>query len=194
MKNYKTFFAAAILFAILTAIVAAYGYNTIAGVVDVVVAKRDIKADETMQPEALGYGKTPKGAILNDTVKNPAELQGMIAKGYIPAGTVLRKSMFQTVTTAGARAKLKPGYVALAFNKDLDTSCSDQILPNSSINIKSFNKDGTVVDVASEMQVICVTEKGIVLAIPEELSDSVIEQKNIGTIVFELLPQKEEGE
>lgn len=191
MKNYKTFFAAAILFAILTSIVAAYGYNTVAGVVDVVVAKRDIKADETMQPEALGYGKTPKGAILSDTIRNPAELQGMIAKGYVPAGTVLRKSMFQQVTAAGARAKLKPGYVALAFNKDLDTSCSDQILPNSLVNIKSFNKDGTVVDVASEIEVICITEKGVVMAVPEELSDSVIEQKNIGVIVLELLPQKE---
>lgn len=193
MKNYKTFFAAAILFAILTAIVAAYGYNTVAGVVDVVVAKRDIKADETMQPEALGYGKTPKGAILNDTVKNPAELQGMIAKGYIPAGTVLRKSMFQQVTSAGARAKLQPGYVALAFDKDLNTSCSDQILPGSLVNIKSFNKDDSVVDVASEIEVICITEKGVVIAVPEELSDSVIEQKNIGVIVLELLPQKEEG-
>lgn len=191
MKNYKTFFAAAILFAILTAIVAAYGYNTVAGVVDVVVAKRDIKADEPMLPEALGYGKTPKGAVVSDTVRNPAELQGMVAKGFIPAGTVVRKSMFQAVSTAGARAKLELGYVALAFNKDIDTSCSDQILPNSLVNIKSFNKDGTVVDVASEIRVICVTEKGMVLAIPEEISGEVIMQKNIGTIVFELLPQKE---
>ena len=64
----------------------------------------------------------------------------------------------------------------------------------STTNIKSFNKDGTVLNAASEIQVICVTEKGMVLAIPQEFSDEIIKQKNIGNIVFELLPQKEEGE
>lgn len=188
LKNYKTFFAAAVLFALLTAIVAAYGYNSMAGTVGVIVAKQDITADKQLLPEQIGASQTPRGAVQVDTINNAALLEGKVAKGFIPAGTVLRSSMFQSVSTAGVRAKLKAGYVALALDKTIDTSCSDQIAVNSKVNIKSFTKEGTIENVATDIEVIAVTEKGMVLAMPVDLSDKLIAQKYLGKLVLELLP------
>lgn len=194
MKNYRIFFVAFIFFAAIAAISAAYGYSKVAGMVDVAVAQSDILPDEIVSSKNISLGKTPQGAMNIDSVKSPAELKGMTARGYIPSGTVLRLSMFRPEGKAGAAAKLAPGQVALAVATDINTTCGDEIKAGSKVNIKVVkklqNKDITIETVAENIEILSVKEKSVVLAIDKSLSESYINGKSIGEIVFELLPTK----
>lgn len=186
-----------VVFAALAAITVVYTINNVAGMVPVAVAKGDIYSDTAVSPDNVGQSKVPRGAIQVDTVRDPIQLQGMSAKGYIPSGTVLRKSMFQSINSAGAvaRLSLKPGYVALALQPDLDATCGGEVKPGCLVNVKCVRKDGSVQKIADSVDVLSAPEKskGVVIALTETDADRLLAERPNSTVVLELLPPKKGG-
>jgi Flp pilus assembly protein CpaB len=181
--------------ALIAASLAAYYYNKMAGMVTVAVAMQEIQADDMASPKNVGPGKTPRGALQSDTVINPSDLAGMAAKGYIPAGTVLRKSMFQPMSEAGVPAKLAtmPGKVAIALPADINVTVGGVIKPGDRVTIKASEKGRTEI-LVSEATVLTVPQKGskddaITIAVTPRESQTIWDAKSLGkTIWHELLP------
>lgn len=187
MQNYRKSFMIFVILAAFAAIAAAYGYNSTAGEVSVVVAKSNIKLDQEAAGNLIS-SKIPRGALQMDTVRQPTELEGYSARGFIPAGTVLRKSMFQL--GGGVSAKLKPDQVAIAVPTNLDTTCAEKLSPGNHVNIRIANKQGDTVtcqEIADNVEVISVNEKGVVLAVDKSYANSFILGKS-QTVVLEILP------
>jgi Flp pilus assembly protein CpaB len=88
------------------------------GGVPVAVASQDFQPDQPATAQNVSVAKLPKGALQPDSVGDPMRLAGMAAKGFIPAGTPLRMSMFAETPKAGPAARLSPGMVALALQAD----------------------------------------------------------------------------
>lgn len=187
-----------VVFAALAAVTAAYNLNAVAGMVPVAVARSDIAPDEAASPKNIGVGKTPRGALQGDTVREPRELAGMAAKGFIPSGTVLKKSMFQPIEKAGAAARLslKPGYVAVALSPSLDTTCGGEVKPGSLVDVKCVRKDGSLQVIAEKVEVLAAPEKskGVVVALKKAEADRLLSEKAQSTVVLVLLPPEKEGD
>lgn len=156
---------------------------------------QEIKADDMASPQNIGTGQTPRGALQNDTVINPSDLAGMAAKGYIPAGTVLRKSMFQPMSEAGVPAKLAtmPGKVAIALPADINVTVGGIVKSGDRVAIKASQK-GQTVTLVTEATVLTIPQSGskdnaITIAVTPQESQIIWNAKSAGqTIWHELLP------
>jgi len=196
MKNYKLFFIGTVVFALIAAAIFAYGYNNVNRMVNVAVAGTDIHPDETATPQNVVLGKTPRGALQSDTILKPSELANMCAKGYIPAGTILRKSMFQPVAKAGIPAKLAAmkGRVALAIPSDIETTVGETIRPGDAVDIMASVK-GQTVKVGTDVTVLAVPReesKAVVLAVTPKEADNILSAQSDGkSIALLLLPVNE---
>jgi len=197
LKNYRAFFIAAVVCAVLAALVGAYGYNTVAKMVTVTVASRDILADELVSDRNASYGKEPVGSLKPDSIKNINEVKGMVAKGFIPAGTPLRKSMFISVAGAGYAARLGAldgNLVALALPESVDTSVGKAIKRGDKVTVKGSSKNGSNQLMAQKAEVLDIPNKNtgvnaVVLALSPEEADKIALAKSQGyTIYCELLP------
>jgi Flp pilus assembly protein CpaB len=196
VKNYRLAFIVFVVCAALVAILVANGYNSIAKMTTVAVAKQDINPNEAATPTNVGITKIPKGAVNSSTVVDPKSLEGYSARGFIPAGTVLTTKFFQPVKDAGAEAalSLRPGLVGVALEANVDTTVGDEIRPGSRVNVIS-SKEGNSLTIASAAEVLTVKEKSVVVGLQKETADRLIaERQNKGQIVLELLPAKEGDE
>lgn len=166
-----------LILALAAAAAAAYGYSSVAGVVKVAVASSDIRADELASDKNVGAGQVPRGALQGDTVRDLSEINGMVAKGFIPQGTVLRKSMFQSVQSAGVAARLlaMPGRVALAVQSSIDTTVGGSVKAGSEVAVYSLTKNGPV----------RLVERAPVLSAPEKGAQG-------GAVLLALTPQEAE--
>jgi len=176
LKNYKVFFFVSVILALLTSAAVAYGYNSVAGMVPVVVASDNIYEDRVVNSNNVTIRQFPKGGLQNDTVLDIEDIRGKVARGYIPRGTVLRNSMFQTVAGSGVPAKLSvmPGKVAVAIPSDIYTTVGGTI------------KDGNTVSLftITEEKVVEIIKSAVVLRSPGE-------GRNDG-LVLAVLPQEAE--
>ena len=154
----------------------------------------EIQTDDLASPKTVGLGRTPRGALQSDTILNPADLAGMAAKGYIPAGTVLRKSMFQPMSNSGVPAKLKTmsGKVAIALAADINTTVGGVLKPNNQVTIKASDKGQTeaLVNAATILSVPNqgTSDKAVIFAVTPSEAQAIWDAKSAGkTIWYQLL-------
>ncbi len=199
LKNYRLFFIAAVVCAILAALVGAYGYSNMAKMVTVAVASRDITADEQVNESNVLPGKQPAGSLMPDSVGSVEEIKGMMAKGFIPAGTPLRQSMFVPIAGAGYAAKLgamEDDKVALAITDSVETSVGKALKKGDRVTVKSTNRAGDKETLAPEAIVLDVPDRNnnnsinaVILAVTQEEADKIATSKPQGLTVWcELLP------
>ncbi len=176
-KNYRVYFIGSLIIAIVVALLAAYAYNTVAKMVPVAVAARDIRADETPTEKSVVMGNEP-----------------------IPAGTPLRKSMFQPVNGAGVAARLGAmgsNLVAVAVAPSADTTVGNTIKRGDKVIVKAA-KAAAVEMISQSAEVLDLPVSGndsknginaVVLAVPVTEADKIVTAKVNGfTVYCELLP------
>jgi len=186
LRNYKIFFIASVIFALLAAALAAYGYNSVAGMVPVVVSSTNIAPDEVVTGKNVIVGRTPRGALQGDTIRNINQIAGTAAKGYIPQGTVLRKSMFQPIDSAGVPAKLSllDGRVAVAVSADIYTTVGNSLKAQNTVSVRA-SKEGTTRELIKEATVLAVPEKSgskgaVILAVTPVEADAILSARSAG--------------
>lgn len=195
-KNYRMFFIATVILAVAAALVGAHGYNTVAKMVPVVVATQDINTDEIPTNKFVTMGKEPAGSLRQDTVTRYEQLQGLVAKGYIPAGTPLRTSMFQPASGSGIAAKLATlgsGIVAVAVAPSIDSTVGNAVKRGDRVTIKATFKGGAVSLLAPNAEILDVPGKNGINAVLVAVAPGEAERINTsranGMLVwFELLP------
>ncbi|MFX4261191.1 SAF domain-containing protein [Pelotomaculum propionicicum] len=197
MKNYKTFFIAAVFCAVMAALVGVYGYNTVAKMATVAVASKDIMADEIASDKNITIGKEPAGSLKEDSIRNMSDLKGMVAKGYIPAGTPLRKSMFMANAGAGVAARLGTldgNLVAVAVPESTDTSVGGSLKRGDKVTVKSASRAGAKETLSPKAEVLDVPNKetgvtAVLLALtPAEAERIAQARATTQTVWCELLP------
>lgn len=189
MKNYRLMFGLFLLFAALTAVIFAYGYDSITRKTTVAVALEDIMPNQAASPANVGSARFPIGGIQVDTVLRPVELKGMAARGYIPKGTILRKSMFQPVEEAGASAilSLKKGLVAIALPPSIDTTCGGQVKQGCLVDVKIVGQDGSIITIPGVEVLAADQTKGVVIGIDQTSADTILRLRNRTQIVLQLV-------
>jgi len=197
IKKHRVYFALGLVAIMLAALFSYHEYVSINGLVPVAVAARDIGEDTPASSQNVIPGKTPRGAVFNDTVFNPQDLDGMSAKGFIPAGQPIRKSMFQPIKDAGVAARLAHlggNRVAIGLEASVPVTVGGELKVDYRVDVKSSSK-GLTKKLADNAVVLAVpgkNERGVVLAVtPEEASSIETARDANEKISLEILPAKE---
>ncbi len=191
LSNWKVVFP---VFLIL-ALILGFGFwnymRNIGGKVEVAVARVDINLDDELSiPANVGVGEMQVGSLYRDTIRAAGQIKGMSAKGFIPAGTVLRESMLQPAV--GPIARLKAGNVAVSVPNTINTTVAGAVKPGNIVRVKVIDKEAPATEKAciEPVEILGVNEKGVVVSL-DEAGAKILEEAKVGCVVdFELLPAK----
>lgn len=191
LSNWKVVFP---IFLIL-ALILSFGFwnymRNIGGKVEVAVARVDINLDDELSiPANVRVGEMQVGSLYSDTVRSADQLKGKSAKGFIPAGTVLRESMLQPAV--GPIARLKSGNVAISVPNTINTTVAGAVKPGNIVRVKVIDQKAPPTEKAciEPVEILGVNEKGVVVSL-DEAGARILEEAKAGyTIDFELLPAK----
>lgn len=181
LKNFRYWLLAAVVFAAVAAVGSVQAVRSFAGAVQAVAVKRDVQAGEILTQNDLTLVEQARGTLYGDAVLSPRDAVGMAVRGFLPAGTVLRRSMLvppQQAGMAGAVASLGPGYVAVAVPNTLGTTVAGTLESGNRVDVYSRASDKEPpVKVASDVLVLRAgavrtregeqPTQGVVLAVPE---------------------------
>lgn len=188
---------AAILCAVMAALVGVYGYNTVARMTTIAVASKDIVVDEIAGETNVAIGKEPAGSLKDDSVRSVSELKGMVAKGYIPDGTPLRRSMFMTSAGAGVAARLGAldgNLVAIAVPESVETSVGSSLKRGDKVTVKGATRAGAKETLSPKAEVLDVPDKetgvtAVLLALSPAEAERIAQARATSQTVWcELLP------
>ncbi|MGE5372397.1 MAG: SAF domain-containing protein [Solirubrobacterales bacterium] len=188
--NYRISFSVFVVCAALVALIMANAYHSVTKTTLVAVAKTDLAPAQAAQPKSIGMKRLPANALDSQTIVRPDLIKDRITRGFIPAGTVLRKSMFLPAGQAGAAAQLSPGTVAIALDADIHTTCADEIRNGSFVTVFSA-RGGSVNVITEKTRVLSISKerKAVVLELtPEAAHLMAAERQGHGQIVLCLLP------
>ncbi|GEM_PF-3351317 len=138
LKNYKFWLVGAIFLAFCAGAISVVTVRSFSATEKALAAATDITP---ALPESMGnlnQVDVARGNFYADTIRSTADLIGVIPKGFIPAGTVLRKSMFQPIENAGMSGKLAMigiDRVALAIPNDLYTSVAGNLDEGDKVDV-----------------------------------------------------------
>jgi len=156
-KNYKVWLVASVVFAVLAAVAAVSVVRSYVGAVQVMAAAKDISPGQVVGATQLVPVDVPQGNLYPDAVRGAADVAGMVAKGYVPAGTVLRKSMFappQAAGAAGQLALLGGDRLAVAVPNSLYTTVAGVLKAGDRVDIYALVKDGQPEKLISDVLVL----------------------------------------
>lgn len=197
-KKYKLFFIVGIVCAVGAALVGVYAYNTVTKMVPVIVATQDIQGDEAPASKTVAMGKEPVGSLnRSDAVTRFEELKGQVAKGYISAGSALRKSMFMPVQGAGLAARLGSlgdNMVAISVPPTASITVGNGIKRGDTVAVKDLEKDGSIQELSLSAKVLDIPNSktgtnAVALAVTVEEANKISKAKESGLPVWcELLP------
>jgi len=204
-RNYKLWLATSVLLAALAALITITIIQKYTGTVKVVAAKTDIQATNIIVGDVLIYKEMLRMDLYPDAVTDPRQIGGMIAKGFIPAGTFLRTSMFAPPTTAQMSGKIGfigKDYRAVALPKQLSTTVASTLFEDDIVDIyvkekEKPNEKPKVNKIAGDVQVVRCRYgeeggEGVVLAIKENEVKQVIPYfYETGNVTFVLKPKPE---
>lgn len=92
LSNWKTVFPVFLFLALILGVGFWFYMRNIGGNVEVAIARVDINLDDEVSiPVNVGVGEMQVGSLYKDTIRSAGQLKDKSAKGFIPAGTVLRK-------------------------------------------------------------------------------------------------------
>jgi len=185
MRGYRIW----VIVAVVCALGAAYlSMRTIQGYVgqtSVIVAAKDLSPDQVITANDLQWATYPKGALYRDTVLDPSQAEGYVAKGFVPAGTVLRGSMLAPGYTAAIPGRLaqlgKDGtkYFALALPENVLTTVGGQVFTGEHVdvyltgNTTPLAQDATVLYGIQSTQTASA-QQGIVIAVDTQQEQAIL--------------------
>lgn len=205
-RNYKLWLILSVVLAVSAGIAAVFAIRAYVGTVPVLAAKADIQDGHIMMKEDLTTVDCAKGNLYPDTLTDVKEVIGLAAKGYIPAGTILRGAMFapaEDYKTASLLKKLGKDYRAIAIPNSILTNVAGMLNPGDKVTVyvisKNFDKklkllSNCLVLQSGTIQTPDGTEEtpGIVLALPEKDAEVIIDYlpggKREATFVVTLQP------
>lgn len=204
VKNYRIWIVISVVLAVLAGIGAVSAVKSYVDTVKVAAASREISAGQMVKTGSLVMVDVPKGNLYPDAVRSTNEVAGMVAKGYIPAGTVLRKSMFLPPRAAGAAGQLSvmgEEFLAVAVPNSLYTTVAGVLQPGNRVDIYARAKESSPPEkLASDILVIqagsIVTSEGqqqtqgVVIALKQEELSRILPYLfgNQAKLVFVLKP------
>lgn len=195
-KNYRLMLLIGLICGGLAAFGAVTAVNQKVGAVPAVVAAKDIEGHQVLAAGDVTVVPVPKAALYKDTLPAVGQAVGQVARGFIPAGTVIRASMLLPPAKAGISGLLSdyPGLVALAVKADIETNLAGVLQPGDKVQVMARYKDakgGRYEVLASSAPVLVVNDKGVLLGLtPEENSRYQQALAGGAAISFALLPGK----
>lgn len=189
LKNYKLWLIAAVLLAF------AAGAISVATVRSFSATEKALAAASDISPSSPKINLAPvdvaRGNLYPDTVRSRADLMGLIPKSFIPAGTILRTSMFQPIENAGMSGKLAilgGDRRAVALPNNLYTSIAGNLAEGDRVDVylrpkgalPSPTPDLTDVPVLQGAKITVPEQgeqpsQGIVLAVPARELNKILQ-------------------
>lgn len=158
VKNYRAWIVISVALAVLAGVLTVYTVRSYVGTVRVIAVARDIDAGQVVEAGSLVAVDVPKGILYPDAVRSANEVAGMVAKGYVPAGTILRKSLFVPPQAAGAAGRLSTlggDFLAVAVPNSLYTTVAGVLQPGDRVDIYARAKDNVPPEkLARDIQVL----------------------------------------
>lgn len=138
LKNYKLWLVGALFLAFCAGAISVVTVRSFSATEKALAAGTDITPVSLESLNNLNQVDVARGNFYADTIRSTTELMGLIPKGFIPAGTVLRKSMFQPIENAGMSGKLAMlggDRVAVAIPNDLYTSVAGNLAEGDKVDV-----------------------------------------------------------
>lgn len=203
LRNYKLWLVVTVMLAAMSALTTVGVLQKYTQTACVVMAKADIESAQVINEKMLVSNKEfPVRGMHSDTVTGVQQIQGLVSKGFIPARTVLRTSMFeppQSAVMSGKLSAIGKEYRAVALPKQLSTTVADTLNEGDTVDMyvrKTENGVPVVQKKASDILVVCnkygeQQSAGVVLAFKEsELNeDLLLCFFNPGEVMFVLKPR-----
>lgn len=189
LKNYKAWLILAVILAIGAGALSVWLIRSYVGTVRVASALTDLEAGAVIQAHNITQVDCARGNLYPDAVRDPREVAGMVAKGFIPGGTILRKSMFmppQTAGISGQLAALGKGYRAVAIPNTMSTTVAGAVQAGDRVDVYASPKDSANhVKILSDALVLQAgsvqtsegqqQSPGLVLALSEKEAEAIID-------------------
>ena len=180
LKNYKLWLVGALFLAFCAGTISVVTVRSFSATEKALAAGTDITPVSLESLNNLNQVDVARGNFYADTIRSTTELMGLVPKGFIPTGTVLRKSMFQPIENAGMSGKLAMlggDRVAVAIPNDLYTSVAGNLAEGDKVDVYLRPKgslptlaleDVLVLQGATTVipQQVELPSQGIVLAVP----------------------------
>ena len=138
LKNYKLWLVGALFLAFCAGAISVVTVRSFSATEKALAAGTDITPVSLESLNNLNQVDVARGNFYADTIRSTTELMGLTPKGFIPAGTVLRKSMFQPIENAGMSGKLAVlggDRVAVAIPNDLYTSVAGNLAEGDKVDV-----------------------------------------------------------
>jgi Flp pilus assembly protein CpaB len=144
LKDYKAWLVLTIVLALAAGILSVWLINSYIGAETVLVNNIDLDRGAVVQPQALAQAQCPRGNLYPDAVVNVGQIAGKAAKGFIPAGTILRLSMFtdpQLTAPASRLTVLGKDYEAVAVASGMNTNVAGTLNVDDRVDVYVYPKD-----------------------------------------------------
>ena len=192
-KNYRLMLITALFAGALAVAGSIYTIQNKIGAVPVVVAYQDLNDQKVIAPGDIRIEQRPRSALYPDALSSPEQAVGWVARGYIPAGTVLRASMLLPPDKAGLSGELDhyAGREGVALQAGLETNVAGSVRPGDMVEVTARYKDGQAERLFDAIPVLSVNEQGLVLALTSDENLQYQRALSRGAaIVCALLPKK----
>ncbi len=146
LKDYKAWMALTIVLAVAAGILSVWLINSYASTVPVLVNSTDLDLGVIVQPQSLAQAQCSRGNLYQDAALSSAQVAGKAAKGFIPAGTILRLSMFtdpQQTATASRLAALGKDYEAVAIPSGMNTTVAGTLNVDDRVDVYVYPKNAS---------------------------------------------------
>lgn len=191
-KNYRLMLLCALVFGAAAVAGSIYTVNKQIGAVPVVVANQDLNGQKVITPGDVRVEPRSRAALYPDVLLSPDQAVGWVARGYVPAGTVLRAAMLLPPDRAGLSGALAqyPGKEGVAVKAELETDVAGSVRSGDSVEVTARHKGGRVEKLFDSVPVLQVNDKGLVLALTSDENARYQKALSEGAaIVCALLPK-----
>lgn len=189
LKNYKAWLILTVVLAVAAGALSVWLVRSYVGTVRVAAVLSDIEGGAVMQAQSVTMVDCAKGNLYPDAVRDPKQVVGMVARGFIPRGTLLRMSMFmppQMAGISGQLAALGKDYRAVAIQNTMSTTVAGAVQAGDRVDIYASPKDSdTHIKILSDVLVLQAGSvktsegqqqtQGLILAVHEKDLESIID-------------------
>lgn len=144
LKNYKAWLILTVVLAVAAGALSVWLIRSYVGAVKVASALTDLEAGAVAQARNVTMVDCARGNLYPDAVRNPSEVAGMVTRGFIPSGTILRKSMFMNPQMAGISGQLSAlgkEYRAVAVTNTMSTTVAGTVQSGDRVDVYASPKD-----------------------------------------------------
>ena len=192
LQNYKLLITAAAICALIASVLAVNEWKKVTSSQEVLVVSSEIQEGTAVTLAHVIKQQRVKRDLQEDVITNLSQIEGKVARGVIPAGTVLRQAFFCLPDDLGIEGMLNkyPGRHAYAFPSSINTTVGGEVKPESLVDIYALKKEQSG-KIVSNIPVLTVNEDAVVIALTpqeiEKINQAIMEE---AVLKFVLLPKE----